>query len=152
MDCHFRPMIPSGRLKRGHLSTPRTHARRQYDVVDPDNRLAAGELERRWNDRLAAVAQIEDQIRSMCCQQPSAVSDDERTMLLALAEGLPVLWNHPAALRRDAQADFADRPQGAGPGRLLARHDEAHHKFGALPLEIPNGAAGQQGSRLRLPS
>ena len=26
------------------------HARRQYDAVDPDNRLVAGELERRWND------------------------------------------------------------------------------------------------------
>jgi excisionase family DNA binding protein len=74
-----------------------THARRQYDAVDPDNRLVAGELERRWNDRLAAVAQIEDQIRSMSCEQPSAVSDDERRMLLALAEDLPALWNHPAA-------------------------------------------------------
>jgi excisionase family DNA binding protein len=73
------------------------HARRQYDAVDPDNRLVAGELERRWNDRLAAVAQLEDQIRSMSCEQPSAVSDDERTMLLALAEDLPALWNHPAA-------------------------------------------------------
>jgi len=73
------------------------HARRQYDAVDPDNRLVAGELERRWNDRLAAVAQLEDQIRSMGCEQPSAVSDDERTMLLALAEDLPALWNHPAA-------------------------------------------------------
>jgi excisionase family DNA binding protein len=73
------------------------HARRQYDAVDPDNRLVAGELERRWNDRLAAVAQLEDQIRSMSCEQPSAVSDDERTMLLALAEDLPALWNHPGA-------------------------------------------------------
>ena len=26
-----------------------TRARRQYDAVDPDNRLVAGELERRWN-------------------------------------------------------------------------------------------------------
>jgi hypothetical protein len=59
--------------------------------------LVAGELERRRNDRLAAVAQLEDQIRSMGCEQPSAVSDDERTMLLALAEDLPALWNHPAA-------------------------------------------------------
>ena len=30
-------------------------ARRQYDAVDPDNRLVAGELERRWNAALAAV-------------------------------------------------------------------------------------------------
>ena len=30
------------------------HARRQYDAVDPANRLVAGELERRWNEALAA--------------------------------------------------------------------------------------------------
>ena len=35
-------------------------ARRQYDAVDPDNRLVAGELERRWNERLQAVRAIED--------------------------------------------------------------------------------------------
>jgi hypothetical protein len=28
------------------------HARRQYDAVDPANRLVAGELERRWNAAL----------------------------------------------------------------------------------------------------
>jgi hypothetical protein len=27
-------------------------AQRQYDAVDPDNRLVAGELERRWNEAL----------------------------------------------------------------------------------------------------
>ena len=74
-----------------------THARQQYDAVDPDNRLVAGELERRWNDCLAAVARLEDQIRSLRSERPNAVSDDERTMLLALADDLPALWNHPAA-------------------------------------------------------
>lgn len=37
-------------------------ARRQYDAVDPGNRLVAGELERRWNDRLVDVARVEDQL------------------------------------------------------------------------------------------
>src|SRR5262249_50135737 len=31
-------------------------ARRQYDAVEPENRLVAGELERRWNTALARVA------------------------------------------------------------------------------------------------
>jgi hypothetical protein len=35
-------------------------ARRQYDAVDPDNRVVASELERRWNDRLVEVHRIED--------------------------------------------------------------------------------------------
>ena len=74
-----------------------THARRQYDAVDPDNRLVAGELERRWNERLAAVAQLEEQIQSLQNEPPRALRDDERATLMALADDLPQLWNHPAA-------------------------------------------------------
>jgi excisionase family DNA binding protein len=74
-----------------------THARLQYDAVDPCNRLVAGELERRWNERLAAVARLEEQIESLRHEQPGALGDDERAALLALAEDLPQLWNHAAA-------------------------------------------------------
>jgi excisionase family DNA binding protein len=73
------------------------HACRQYDAVDPDNRLVAGELERRWNERLAAVARLEDEICRLREEQPAALSDDERSALLAIAEDLPRLWHHPAA-------------------------------------------------------
>ena len=73
------------------------HARRQYDAVDPDNRLVAGELERRWNNCLAAVARLEDQIRSLRSEQPSALGDDERMALMGLAGDLPALWNDAAA-------------------------------------------------------
>jgi excisionase family DNA binding protein len=74
-----------------------TRARRQYDAVDPDNRLVASELEHRWNECLAAVARLEDEIRNERADQPVALSDDERAALLALADDLPRLWNHPAA-------------------------------------------------------
>ena len=74
-----------------------THARRQYDAIDPDNRLVASELERRWNDRLAAVARLEEQMRNLQNEQPRALHDDERATLLALADDLPRLWNHSAA-------------------------------------------------------
>src|SRR5689334_22179452 len=74
-----------------------THARRQYDAVDPDNRMVAGELERRWNERLAAVARLEEQIQSLQNEQPRGLREDERATLMALADDLPQLWNHPAA-------------------------------------------------------
>ncbi len=73
------------------------HARRQYDAVDPDNRLVAGELERRWNDCLATAARLEEQIRSLRNEEPCAVGDDERVALMALAGDLPGLWNDAAA-------------------------------------------------------
>jgi len=37
-------------LEQARFEAARAH--RQYDQVDPDNRLVAGELERRWNERL----------------------------------------------------------------------------------------------------
>src|SRR5215471_11789605 len=40
-------------------------ARRQYDAVDPDNRLVAAELERRWNDRLVQVHRMEEQLAEL---------------------------------------------------------------------------------------
>jgi hypothetical protein len=90
------------RLRQGELALEQaryevTHARRQYDAVDPDNRLVAGELERRWNERLAAVVRLEEQFRDLQNEQPRALRDDERATLMALADDLPQLWNHPAA-------------------------------------------------------
>src|ERR1700745_810891 len=49
-----------------------THARRQYDAVDPDNRLVAGELERRWNECLAVEGRLGEQLRSLHDQTPGA--------------------------------------------------------------------------------
>ena len=37
-------------------------ARRQYDAVDPGNRLVAAELERRWNDRLVEAHRLEEKL------------------------------------------------------------------------------------------
>ena len=72
-----------------------TYARRQYDAVDPDNRLVAGELERRWNECLAAQARLEEQMEKLRSEQPRMLSEDDRTTLLALADDLPRVWNHP---------------------------------------------------------
>ncbi|WP_247838095.1 recombinase family protein [Bradyrhizobium sp. 200] len=47
------------------------HARRQYDAVDPDNRLVAGELERRWNEALQAVHRIEGEIAAIDARKPA---------------------------------------------------------------------------------
>jgi len=72
-------------------------ARRQYDTVDPDNRLVAGELERRWDAALAAVATLEEELASLDRQCPAALSAAERLRLLQLGSDLEAAWHHPAA-------------------------------------------------------
>src|SRR6266704_442665 len=37
-------------------------AQKQYDAIDPENRLVADELERRWNQALQHVREIEERI------------------------------------------------------------------------------------------
>jgi hypothetical protein len=73
-------------------------AGRQYNAVDPENRIVAAELERRWNDRLGEAARLEDEIRSARQAQPAAgISESERAALMELADDLPRAWDHPAA-------------------------------------------------------
>src|SRR5215210_155362 len=45
-------------------------ARRQYDAVDPDNRLVAGELERRWDAALATVEVLEKELETLVRRRP----------------------------------------------------------------------------------
>jgi hypothetical protein len=103
-------------------------ARRQYDLVDPANRLVAEELESRWNTALSRAAELERQLAELD-QVQEAVTPQERERLLGLGRDLPSLWDHPAAtaelkkrLLRAARreiviADNADRTE-----HVLALH------------------------------
>jgi DNA invertase Pin-like site-specific DNA recombinase len=73
------------------------HARRQYDAVDPANRLVAGELERRWNEALQSVANIEGEIAAMIARRPPSLGEPERQQLMALGADLERAWSHRAA-------------------------------------------------------
>ena len=50
-------------LRQARFEAARAH--RQYDAIDPDNRLVAEELERRWNERLLAVRSLETEINQI---------------------------------------------------------------------------------------
>jgi DNA invertase Pin-like site-specific DNA recombinase len=74
-----------------------TRAHRQYDQVDPDNRLVAGELERRWNERLARVCALEGQLAQQETEPPITLSLQDRERLLALGRDLSHAWNSVGA-------------------------------------------------------
>lgn len=75
-----------------------TRARRQYDAVDPANRLVAAELERRWNQALTAEAQVEAELVTLqeSCERP--LTDAQKRELLSFARDLPRLWDDPHSL------------------------------------------------------
>lgn len=71
-----------------------THARRQYDAVDPANRLVAAELERRWNQTLTTEAQLETELATLQESRERPLTDAQKRELLAFARDLPRLWDH----------------------------------------------------------
>ena len=73
------------------------HARRQYDAVDPANRLVAGELERRWNEAMQAMHRIEGEIAAIEARKPAPLGEKERQQLMQLGGDLDLAWSHPAA-------------------------------------------------------
>ncbi len=68
---------------------------RQYDATDPDNRLVADELERRWNQALEKVRELEARIGDQLapCEDAKPASLEE---FGALAEDLETVWNDPS--------------------------------------------------------
>ena len=68
-------------------------ARQQYDVVDPLNRLVAGELERRWNQALQRVTELEEALRAVAVEP--GLSAEEREELTALGSDLAGVWKDP---------------------------------------------------------
>jgi excisionase family DNA binding protein len=70
-------------------------ARRQYDGVDPANRLVVAELERRWNQALTTEAHLEEELATLQQGRELPLSDAQKRELLALARDLPRLWDDP---------------------------------------------------------
>lgn len=66
-------------------------ARRQYAAVDPENRLVAEELERRWNEALQKVQQLEERLVREESQRTSA-GEPSPVALLDLAGRLSRIW------------------------------------------------------------
>jgi len=131
-------------LEKARYEVNRAH--RQYDTVDPANRLVAGELEARWNASLERVAELERE----CSQwetQRTTLTDEQQTRLLELDRDLPALWNHERAL-----ADLKKRILRTVLEEIVIRDDEQrrehllvlHWKGGVhTQLQVPRKKRGQ---------
>jgi DNA invertase Pin-like site-specific DNA recombinase len=76
-------------------------AERQLDVVEPENRLVARTLERRWNEKLQQVEALERAYAEARQSQRLEVSPQERQQILQLAADLPTVWQAPTTTQAD---------------------------------------------------
>jgi DNA invertase Pin-like site-specific DNA recombinase len=72
-------------------------AERQYNRVDPDNRLIAAESERRWEMAMRELRHAEEALahRRAACAPPEQLTPEEREDFLAIGSQLPELWRRP---------------------------------------------------------
>jgi DNA invertase Pin-like site-specific DNA recombinase len=79
-------------LRRERARYEAERARRQYDAVEPENRLVARSLERAWEEKLRAVEAVEQEYEQWRREEPLVLSEADRAVLQGLGENLPTLW------------------------------------------------------------
>jgi hypothetical protein len=79
------------RLERARYEVGR--CRRQYQAVEPENRLVARELEARWEEALRQQQQLEEEYARHRQAQPAGLTPAEREQILALSADLPAVWS-----------------------------------------------------------
>jgi DNA invertase Pin-like site-specific DNA recombinase len=87
-----RAMERQWSLKRERARFDAERARRQYDAVEPENRLVARSLERAWEERLRRADQVEQEYDGWRRNQSLSISDSDRREILVLGEDLRGLW------------------------------------------------------------
>ncbi len=87
------------RLERARYEAQR--AERQYQAVEPENRLVARNLERQWETALRTVEQLEHEHETWRRQQTVTVTAADRAAILALGQDLPALWHAPTTTPAD---------------------------------------------------
>lgn len=93
-------------LRRERARYEAERARRQYDAVEPENRLVARTLERVWEERLRAADAVEQEYRQWRQQDPIVLSAEDHDALEIMARDLPALWSAPTT-RSDERKQIA---------------------------------------------
>lgn len=92
------------RLERARYEAER--AERQFDAVEPENRLVARTLERRWNEKLQQLAELEEAYAQAEQMHRLQLSQQQRQQILQLAIihscGLALPDHNPPRAKRNA--------------------------------------------------
>lgn len=96
MDQIEQDLVSQRRQRELQLEQARYESRlaqRQYDCVDPSNRLVAAELERRWNEKLERVTELERAFAQAERDSEWKLTAEERAAITDLSGDLPAIWS-----------------------------------------------------------
>jgi DNA invertase Pin-like site-specific DNA recombinase len=76
-------------------------AERQYQAVDPENRMVAQTLEQRWEEALRNQRQVREEYDRFLQTTPAQLGGEDRDRIRALAENITTLWQVPDTTSAD---------------------------------------------------
>ena len=90
-------------LRRERAAFDVDRAARQYQACEPENRLVARKLERRWEDALKQQRQLDAAYARFERSAPAELSDTALSSIRALAADLPAVWSAATTTPADRQ-------------------------------------------------
>jgi DNA invertase Pin-like site-specific DNA recombinase len=87
------------RLERASYDVRR--AERQYQAVEPENRLVARSLEEQWEKTLRAQRELREEYDRFLNLHLPRLTDEERSRIQTLSVDIPALWHSPETTARD---------------------------------------------------
>ena len=95
-DTHFRQRLAAFELavERARFEADRT--RRQFDAVEPENRLVARTLEKALEDKLTAVRRAENDLAAQRARRPVALSDAELAWIATAGADVRAVFDAPS--------------------------------------------------------
>jgi hypothetical protein len=81
-------------------------AQRQFNRVDPDNRLVAAELEQRWEEALRALKRAEESCtqQRQSTQTPASLPEELKEAFIAIGQKLPLVWHQGILTQQNKKA------------------------------------------------
>ena len=94
-EDHYRRRLAAFKLAVERARYEAGRARRQYDAVEPENRLVARTLERAWEDKLAAARQAENDLRAQRARRPVSLTRDELAWITTAGADIKAVFHAP---------------------------------------------------------
>lgn len=112
------------RLERAQYESQR--AERQYQSVEPENRLVARTLEQRWEESLRQERQLREEYDRFLATTPVRLSDTDAERIRTASQNISALWHAPDTTAQDRKAIV----------RCLVQHVVVHVEQGSEYVDV----------------
>lgn len=93
LELEYRTLRQQWQIRVERAIYEAERARRQYNEVEPENRLVARNLENLWEQKLRFKEQLEQDYQVWLRQNRLEITAEDRQEILALGENVPLVWH-----------------------------------------------------------